>query len=318
MRTRTIVALASLFLAGGCALPLHSSSPDPTPTDETPATDASSTAAFADARPQGYVLVKPEAIGVTTAADDGRHTFIGLAAPVPPDLRVFDAEGPRLDPVSQGRVLGVAGVHSGILLRRQDRNSFVAKDRTAPADPATVEPSRDPDYQAVQAALEARSEQMAAFQQAIRKADESQASPQSAADQNQPDPLPVTGNEASDTYQVLASGDMLIRVFFAFGGLAIVRPDDGLLRLELQAKRAGSIRLTGFTDSIGPKAVNDALALKRAQGIARFLESRGVPADRMTVEAVGAADFMAPNSTWQGRASNRRVEARFIESVAQR
>lgn len=117
--------------------------------------------------------------------------------------------------------------------------------------------------------------------------------------------------EFEDSPKILANGQILMRVFFASGGRTVVRPDDGLLRLEQQARQADIIRVRGFTDSIGDSAMNDVLAQQRAEGIATFLIARGVPRERIVVESRGATEFIAENTSPQGRALNRRVEVMF-------
>jgi hypothetical protein len=110
------------------------------------------------------------------------------------------------------------------------------------------------------------------------------------------------------TFRRLADGSALVRLFFASGGRAIVRPDDGLARLEAEARGADEIRITGFTDSIGSVVANLAIAQARADAVRLLLLRRGVPPDRIAIAAVPAAQFMADNATEQGRALNRRVE----------
>jgi OOP family OmpA-OmpF porin len=77
-----------------------------------------------------------------------------------------------------------------------------------------------------------------------------------------------------------------------------------------QLARCGNIRIRvdGHTDSIGPEAYNEGLSKRRAESAYRFLVDRGVEADRITVMGLGESDPIAPNSTPEGRAMNRRVD----------
>lgn len=72
--------------------------------------------------------------------------------------------------------------------------------------------------------------------------------------------------------------------------------------------RSTVVRVVGHTDSTGSDAINDPLSRQRAESVARYLEDRGVPSNR--VEAVGRGEHepIADNSSESGRAKNRRVE----------
>jgi len=69
-----------------------------------------------------------------------------------------------------------------------------------------------------------------------------------------------------------------------------------------------TLKVQGHTDSIGTKAYNDALSIRRAQAVKTYLMSRGISGDRMTLEGFNFSKPVAPNSTPAGRALNRRVE----------
>ena len=65
---------------------------------------------------------------------------------------------------------------------------------------------------------------------------------------------------------------------------------------------------TGHTDSIGTEKYNENLSRRRAEAVKTFLESRGLPADRIHIDAQGEKQPVASNTTRDGRAKNRRVE----------
>lgn len=69
-----------------------------------------------------------------------------------------------------------------------------------------------------------------------------------------------------------------------------------------------TLKVQGHTDSIGTKAYNDALSIRRAQAVKTYLMNRGISGDRMTLEGFNFSKPVAPNSTPEGRALNRRVE----------
>ncbi|MGY5350985.1 OmpA family protein [Wenyingzhuangia sp. IMCC45533] len=68
----------------------------------------------------------------------------------------------------------------------------------------------------------------------------------------------------------------------------------------------------GHTDSDGSEAHNLKLSLARAQAVADYLQSLGVPSDRFAVKGEGESLPIADNSTAAGKAKNRRVELAII------
>ena len=71
--------------------------------------------------------------------------------------------------------------------------------------------------------------------------------------------------------------------------------------------------LEGNTDSRGTKKYNLKLSLMRANAVADALEAEGVDASRITAKGFGELNPIASNKTKEGRAQNRRVDARFMK-----
>jgi len=75
-----------------------------------------------------------------------------------------------------------------------------------------------------------------------------------------------------------------------------------------------SIRLeiSGHTDNVGSRRVNQKLSEDRARAVVDYLVSKGI--DRSRLESKGYADTqpVATNDTSEGRALNRRVEFKVI------
>jgi len=69
-----------------------------------------------------------------------------------------------------------------------------------------------------------------------------------------------------------------------------------------------SIVINGHTDWIGTDNYNDGLSDRRAQSVARYLQSRGVEASRLIIQGFGETQPIVENTTSSGRAMNRRVE----------
>ena len=87
---------------------------------------------------------------------------------------------------------------------------------------------------------------------------------------------------------------------------------------EVRARRVGSVRIEGHTDSKGSDSFNVRLSQRRAKAVADALrrDLRG-SAPRFVVEGRGESDPVAANTTEdgeddpRGRARNRRVEIRI-------
>ncbi len=70
--------------------------------------------------------------------------------------------------------------------------------------------------------------------------------------------------------------------------------------------------LEGHTDNIGSRAYNQKLSERRAQSVAKELEKYGVEKNRIQTKGYGQDKPRSSNETKEGRADNRRVDAKFI------
>jgi outer membrane protein OmpA-like peptidoglycan-associated protein len=69
-----------------------------------------------------------------------------------------------------------------------------------------------------------------------------------------------------------------------------------------------TIEIRGHTDDVGNDQTNFALSADRAFEVLKYLSSKGVPGKRMTAKGFGETKPVAPNTTEEGRAQNRRTE----------
>ncbi len=69
-----------------------------------------------------------------------------------------------------------------------------------------------------------------------------------------------------------------------------------------------NVQVYGFTDNVGSYAVNEKLSNQRADAVMTYLVNSGVSPTRLTAQGIPMADYVASNSTPEGRAQNRRVE----------
>jgi outer membrane protein OmpA-like peptidoglycan-associated protein len=105
---------------------------------------------------------------------------------------------------------------------------------------------------------------------------------------------------------------------FKFGAAKL--PDDAKAKIDamvatLMADPKGAyFEIEGYTDSIGPKDVNQKLGLERADAVKRYLyEQYQIPLHKINVISYGAEKPVAPNTTKDGRAQNRRVVIKVLE-----
>jgi outer membrane protein OmpA-like peptidoglycan-associated protein len=71
------------------------------------------------------------------------------------------------------------------------------------------------------------------------------------------------------------------------------------------------VRIAGYADPRGSDAYNDALSLRRAQGVAALMTAAGVPAGRIIVEAHGNGESQSEQGDLDAYAMDRRVTVRL-------
>jgi len=78
-------------------------------------------------------------------------------------------------------------------------------------------------------------------------------------------------------------------------------------------KSAVWIEVEGHTDNVGNPRYNEALGMKRAEAVKRYLyEKHQVPLHKINVISYGEDKPVAPNKTKDGRAQNRRVVIKVL------
>jgi len=100
-------------------------------------------------------------------------------------------------------------------------------------------------------------------------------------------------------------------IHFDFDKATIRAESQGLINdmaTTLKNNPLWTLRITGFTDSIGKPAYNQKLSLARANSLKAALVKLGISPARLDTAGAGAANPIGSNKTLQGRALNRRVE----------
>lgn len=72
------------------------------------------------------------------------------------------------------------------------------------------------------------------------------------------------------------------------------------------------VEIQGHTDEVGTPEYNQDLSQRRAETVRDYLVSKGVKEDRLVAKGYGATRPVAPNTTDEGRAKNRRVELKKL------
>ncbi len=68
------------------------------------------------------------------------------------------------------------------------------------------------------------------------------------------------------------------------------------------------VEIRAYTDNIGDEYKNLRLSQNRADAVKIWLIKHGIPSFRIDAKGYGSVDPIAPNSTPEGRAQNRRIE----------
>lgn len=103
-------------------------------------------------------------------------------------------------------------------------------------------------------------------------------------------------------------------ILFAEGQDRLTREAEQVLRdlAPILSRSSNKLRIDGHTDDVGINTAqfpsNWELSTARAIAVARSLEARGVPPERLSVSGHGQFQPMVPNDSPASRARNRRVE----------
>jgi len=101
--------------------------------------------------------------------------------------------------------------------------------------------------------------------------------------------------------------------------------DSGSARLKSSSKRlldrialyvskdpsVKRLKITGFTDSIGFRYLNQLLSNRRARLVSKYLISKGVPKEKLSIQGQGERRPKLSNASVKGRRYNRRVQVQL-------
>ncbi len=123
----------------------------------------------------------------------------------------------------------------------------------------------------------------------------------------------VTDENGLQAIQVTFNGGIL----FPTNGTTLsasARTDLSKFAASLINNPGTNVQIYGYTDDTGSLAVNERVATGRADSVRNYLLNSGVAATRLSAEGLPMQDYIASNSTAEGRAQNRRVEVYITAS----
>ena len=80
----------------------------------------------------------------------------------------------------------------------------------------------------------------------------------------------------------------------------------------MQSNPKVKVEISGHTDNTGSEASNKTLSENRAKSVADYLQSKGIATARLQYKGYGSTRPVATNDTDEGRALNRRTEAKIV------
>ena len=197
-----------------------------------------------------------------------------------------------------------------------DTVKFKASDlKTAQDIQAGVAPA-EAQSQAQQQQMAQQEAQIQQQQQAMQQQQAAMAAEQAKIDANKA-AIAATNKRFSELgdYNVISE----VTVLFANGRVTLepqYKPK--LLQLAQQAKTVDGyvIQVKGYASSVGSAALNQKLSTERADNVTDFLEQQGhIPLTNILAPgAMGTSRQVAPDTTSEGQADNRRVVVRILQN----
>lgn len=82
----------------------------------------------------------------------------------------------------------------------------------------------------------------------------------------------------------------------------------------LNENPSAAIQINGYTDNVGKPADNLLLSINRAKSVTTYLKSKGISPKRLLAKGFGETLPLAPNTTEEGKAKNRRTELSILNN----
>jgi outer membrane protein OmpA-like peptidoglycan-associated protein len=211
----------------------------------------------------------------------------------------------------------------------QVKGSYNAQNQLV-ADSVKFKGSELKTAQDIQAGVTPAEQQLAAQQQQLQQTEQQMQAQQAAMQQQQAElnaeQQKIAANkaaiaDANKRFGELGEYNILgeVTVLFANGKVAIepqYKPQ--LIQLAQKAVTVNGyvIQVKGYASSVGSAALNQKLSTQRADNVSDFLEQQGhIPLTNMLAPgAMGTSRQVAPDTTTEGQADNRRVVVRILQN----
>lgn len=256
-----------------------------------------------------YELLTPDGTGLVQVFDDTRNTYLTFGATAPAGLLIFDENGRAVPFTVGGRSAVVDGVRAGLLIRTPTKTSYaqapqsatVARVKTEEAGGEEGAPWLPADLAAVRAEILRAQQRLMGLSAELDKATRGEPSTSLEQLRSEIEAIQVEIDGVNAT---------LVRAHFAPGSALLALSADTKNAILAAAQRAHRIRIRGRADASGSAEGNIALARERALSMRRLLVDGGIAADKLHTSFT-RGDYIAANSTLEGRAQNRRVDVVF-------
>src|SRR5450631_574272 len=263
-----------------------------------------------------YELLTPEQTKLVQVFDDTRRTYLTFDVQVPLGLLIFDESGRPVTFTVGERTVIVAGVRAGLLVRTPTRSSYAqVPKRAALARVQSTErageegaPWLPAELAAARAEILRAQARLSGLSAELDKASRGEPSASMAQLRSEIEEIQTAINGVTAT---------LVRAHFASGSALLSLSAEAKAAILAAAARADEIQIRGGTDNSGPVAVNDLLARDRALSMRRLLIEGGIAADKLHLNS-SQGEYIASNSTVEGRAQNRRVDVLFANHANDR
>jgi OmpA-OmpF porin, OOP family len=167
----------------------------------------------------------------------------------------------------------------------------------------------------VEQQAQAQQQQLAQQGAALQQQQQEMAAAQAKIDANK-----AAIAEANKRFGELGDYNILgeVTVLFANGKTTIAPEyNPQLLQLVQKAKTVDGyvMQVKGYASSVGSAALNERLSTDRAENVTDFLEQNGIPLTNMLAPgAMSTSKQIAPDTTVEGQAENRRVVVRILQN----
>ena len=280
---------------------------------------ASSIAVAQSAEVQGLITGRSGATMTVNTQDSGKVVVL-----LNDSTQVEEVEGGLH---MRKKQMGMTALVPGLPV--QVKGSYNAQNQLV-ADSVKFKGSELKTAQDIQAGVTPAEQQLAAQQQQLQQTEQQMQAQQAAMQQQQAEltaeQQKIAANkaaiaDANKRFGELGEYNIMgeVTVLFGNGKVAIepqYKPQLVQLAQKAQTVTGYVIQVKGYASSVGSAALNQKLSTQRADNVTAFLEEQGhIPLTNLLAPgAMGTSRQIAPDTTAEGQADNRRVVVRILQN----